>query len=160
DDNQLFVVMELADCTLRDRMKHCQQKGMPGIPLGELLTYFREAAEALDYMHAQNLFHRDIKPQNILLLNGHAKVADFGLATLLQSQKMLMTATGSGTPAYMAPEAWQSKVSRHTDQYSLAATYAEQRLGRWAIRGEDMMTLMVAHLQGQIDLAGLGEAEQ
>lgn len=158
--NQLFVVMELADGTLRDRMKQCQQKGMTGIPLGELLTYFRESAEALDYMHGQNLFHRDIKPQNILLLHGHAKVADFGLATLLQSQKMLSSATGSGTPAYMAPEVWSGKISRNTDQYSLAATYAEQRLGRWAISGQDMMSLMVAHVEGKVDLTGLPDAEQ
>src|SRR5262249_11647377 len=159
-DNQLFVVMELADGTLRDRMKQCEQKGLTGIPLAELLGYFREAAEALDYMHGQKIYHRDIKPQTILILNGHAKVADFGLATLHDSQKMLMTATGSGTPAYMAPEVWQSKISRHTDQYSLAAAYAEQRLGRWAFRGQDLMSLMVAHIQGQADLEPLPAAEQ
>ena len=103
-DNHLFVVMELADCTLRDRMKECQKAGKRQIPLPELLRYFHESAEVLDYMHGQRVLHRDIKPQNILILRSHAKVADFGLALLQQSQRALLTATGCGTPAYMAPE--------------------------------------------------------
>jgi serine/threonine protein kinase len=158
-ENHLYVVMELADGTLRDRMKECHKKNGKGIPLEELLRYFREAAEALDYMHSQRMMHRDIKPANILLLNGHAKVGDFGLALLEESERMLFTASGSGTPAYMAPEVWKRKVSPHSDQYSLAFAYAEQRLGRWAFSSTDLPGLMRDHLEGEPELTGLIEAE-
>ena len=53
---------------------------MEGIPAEELVEYFASAAEGLDFLHSKHVFHRDIKPDNILLVNGHAKVADFGLA--------------------------------------------------------------------------------
>jgi len=159
-ENHLYIVMELADGTLRDRAKECQKQGLPGIPLPELLLYFREAAEALDYMHAKHLIHRDVKPQNILLSNGHTKVADFGLAAALEVDKMLMSASGSGTPAYMAPEVWQRKVSPRSDQYSLAFAYAEQRLGRWVFSGRDLPSLMIAHLQSDPELDPLPAPEQ
>ncbi len=159
-DNHLHVVMELADGTLRDRAKECQKLEQGPIPLDELLRYFRESAEALDYMHSRKLLHRDIKPHNILILHGHAKVADFGLAMLGQSQRGLFSATGSGTPAYMAPEVWRGKVGPSSDQYGLALTYAEQRLGRLPFTSKDMHGLMLDHLQNPPDLTGLPEAEQ
>ncbi|MBY0527304.1 MAG: protein kinase [Gemmataceae bacterium] len=159
-DNYLYVVMELAEGTLRDRMKECQRQGKPTIPMPETVRYFREAAEALDYMHSQNVLHRDIKPQNILIANGHAKVADFGLALLLESQRALLSASGSGTPAYMAPEVWKRKVSPHSDQYSLAFAYAEQRLGHWPFESRDLHGLMLDHLETDPKLDGLPAAEQ
>lgn len=158
--DRLLIVMELADGSLRDRLKECRAAGMPGIPLDELIRYFGEAAEALDFLHSKHVHHRDIKPENILLVQKHAKVADFGLARTMQSQRNLATATSSGTPAYMAPEVWRGKVSEHSDQYSLAVTYAELRLNRRLFAGTDMIAMMEGHLQQTPDLEPLLEPER
>jgi hypothetical protein len=156
--DRLIVVMELADDSLADRLKECQKANRDGIPPDELIAYFREAAEALDYLHSENLMHRDIKPANLLRLKGHAKLADFGLVRL-QAQNLEETLPG-GTPLYMAPECFRGNISVHSDQYSLAVTYAEMRLGRRIYRSKNMLDLALELDKGAPDLRGLDEAER
>jgi serine/threonine protein kinase/formylglycine-generating enzyme required for sulfatase activity len=158
-DNRLHVAMELADGTLRDRLKQCRAESKAGVPLAELIGYFREAAEALDFMHSKRIWHRDVKPENILLLAGHAKVGDFGLARVNASQRLTQTA-GAGTPAFMAPEVWRGQAHPTSDQYSLAASYALLRRGRPPFDASSLAELMAAHLQNKPELAPLPEAEQ
>jgi hypothetical protein len=157
-EDHLLIAMDLADGTLTERLKQCKEQGLPGIPAPDLLRIFREAAEAIDFLHRNNVLHRDIKPANVLLLEGHAKVADFGLAKL---QDTAASATTLGTPNYMAPEVWQGKIHAAADQYALAVSYAEMRLGRLPFASaKDMVSAMTAHLWEQPDLTGLPESEQ
>jgi serine/threonine protein kinase len=159
EQDRLLIVMELADGSLRDLLKQYKKQGLSGIPVKELLGYFSQAAQALDYLHGRRLLHRDIKPDNILRCEGYAKVADFGLARLMSTRRSAKV-TGSGTPAYMAPEMWASQPNQFSDQYCFATTYAELRLARPLFQGQDIIQLMRAHLQDKPDLSGLPPAEQ
>jgi serine/threonine protein kinase len=130
--DQLIIVMELMDCSLRAKLHQRRTDGARGIPAVELTGYIFDAAQALDYLHdihrtnGQVLLHRDIKPDNILLIGGHAKVADLGLVRDLLTGGV---AGRAGTAAYMSPEQANGRPCPKSDQYSLAATYVELRLG-------------------------------
>src|SRR5581483_2621001 len=127
DDLFLWMVMELAERTLLDRLKECIAHGGSGLPLDELLNCMDQTGRGLDYLHKRNVLHRDIKPANLLLAQGRVKVADFGLA---RNEDPERPATLAGTLDYIAPEVFNREVSAASDQYSLAVTYLELRTGR------------------------------
>jgi serine/threonine protein kinase len=152
-DGQLFVVTELAEGSLLDRYLVCIQSGLPGIPREELLAHLRDAADALDYMaQTHGLQHLDVKPQNLLLVGGRMKVADFGQVRLLAGTGT--TAPGV-TPVYATPEAFDGRVSRFSDQYSLAVVYQEMLTGVRPFPGTTMMQLAAQHIGCQPLLAPL-----
>ncbi len=128
-EDQLVMIMELADGSLEERHKECIEAGEIGIPIDELVKYTSEAAEALDHLHCEHVVHRDIKPANILLVKGHAKLGDFGVARLVEREKPDFRATLVGTPLFMAAEVFDHQVSPASDQYSLAAMYLDLRVG-------------------------------
>jgi serine/threonine-protein kinase len=88
-----------------------------------------EVAAALDYAHRHGVIHRDIKPENILLHDGSALVADFGIGKALTSGNGSITKTGIaiGTPSYMSPEqaSGESEVDARSDIYSLGCVLYE-----------------------------------
>src|SRR5262249_40635818 len=139
-----FIVTELADMSLMDRFVQCQKEGQRGIPRAELLGYFRDAADALDYMSDNyGLQHLDIKPQNLLLVGRRIKIADFGQVKDLQGTSV--TATGGVTPVYASPEAFDARVSRFSDQYSLAVVYQEMLSGVRPFPGTTALQLAAQH---------------
>src|SRR5262249_29945135 len=111
--------------------------------------------------HEKKIVHRDVKLDNILILNGHAKVADFGLARQ-QDAMMASLSILAGTPAYMAPEVWGGEGGPASDQYSLAFAYTEARQGKGPIPPRTtMQEMMIAHLDGLFEFDPIvGEAER
>ncbi len=155
-DGRLFIVSPLADGDMGGRFRACRAQGLPGIPRDELLRYLTEAAEALDALAAAQLQHLDIKPQNLLLLNAHVAVADFGLIRDLRGG---CPGTGA-SPAYACPEIFAGKLSPHCDQYSLAVVYQELLTGVRPFAGATPEQVANQHLTAHPNLASLPPADR
>ena len=113
--------------SLRDRLRRELQ-----LPVETAVDLARQVALALDYAHREGVVHRDIKPGNILLSDGQALVADFGVAKALDADGQPLTESGLalGTPQYMSPEqASGGPVDARTDVYALACVLYEMLAG-------------------------------
>ena len=163
DGDRLFIEMELAEGgTLKERLKAYQALGKPGIPEEEVLKYFTEMAKALDYLHGHRpvFLHRDIKPANILLVQGCAKLADFGLLRQVAGDNS-STKTQGGTFPYMAPESVASDVfSIYTDLFSFAVTYAELRQGELPFSGKNQYQICEKILRKPPELTDIFHPEE
>src|SRR6185312_8163656 len=99
-----------------------KQRGTPGLPVDQAIEYTRQTCEALQYVHDQQIVHRDVKPQNLILSENGVVLVDFGIARLLDEVEQQGT-VGIGTPRFMAPEVFAGgNVSARTDVFSVAAT--------------------------------------
>jgi putative methionine-R-sulfoxide reductase with GAF domain len=121
DEEGLFIVMELVRGT--DLGAVLKARGDPGLPVKDAVDYARQTCEALLYVHEQQIVHRDVKPQNMILAEEAGVVlVDFGVARELGGVEDAGT-IAVGTPRYMAPEVFAGgTVSAASDIFSLAAT--------------------------------------
>ena len=124
--------------TLRARMARERQ-----VPIDAAIRISCEVGDALSYAHRKHVIHRDIKPENILLSDGHAIVADFGIARAIDLggvQQLTRTGMGGpGTPAYMSPEQLMGdrELDGRTDIYSLGCVLYEMLTGKPPFAGKE-----------------------
>src|SRR6266404_1412457 len=125
---ELYYVMPyIAGESLRGRLNRERQ-----LPLDDALRIACEVADALDHSHRHGVVHRDIKPENILLSDGQALVADFGIARAVGAEGSLTrTGTTVGTPAYMSPEqaSGERTIDGRSDIYALGCVLYELLAG-------------------------------
>ena len=135
-----YVMPYVTGETLRDRLQSESR-----LTIDAACNIAREVADALAYAHSQGVVHRDIKPENILLSEGHAVVADFGVARaidLATVQHITRTGAGApGTPAYMSPEQLlrEKEPDARSDIYSLGCVLYEMVTGAQPFAGEGGM---------------------
>lgn len=159
-DGRLFVVTELADGSLDDCFQEYRRQGQTGIPRQELISYLRDAADALDYMQDQHgLQHLDVKPENLLIVGGHVKVADFGLVKDV-ARASQYSQVGGMTPTYAAPELFDNRPGARTDQYSLAIVYQELLTGMLPFPGRTAAQLVAQHTGSEPRVSALPEHDQ
>src|SRR5438128_842571 len=143
EDSIPFLVMEYApNGTLRQR----HPKGSR-VPLEIVVSYVKQVADALQYIHTQKLIHRDVKPESMLLgRNNEVLLAEFGIAIIAKStrsQQIQQTQEAAGSVAYMAPEQLMGKPRPASDQYALAVVTYE-----W-LSGEPPFTGSVQQIASQ-----------
>jgi formylglycine-generating enzyme required for sulfatase activity/tRNA A-37 threonylcarbamoyl transferase component Bud32 len=146
-DGLLYYVMPVVEGeSLRD---HLEREGR--LPVEKALAFTKDVAAALSYAHTRGVVHRDIKPANVLIEDGEALVADFGIAVALSSaDSAKLTATGLsiGTPGYMSPEqiGGEAELDGRSDVYALGCLLYEMLVGEPPFTGGSVQAVVTKAL--------------
>ncbi|UWG96171.1 Stk1 family PASTA domain-containing Ser/Thr kinase [Dehalobacter sp. DCM] len=152
DDNNEYIVMEyVKGQTLKDLIR-------THAPLSQeqAIHIVRQIAEALKHAHINNIIHRDIKPQNILVTaDGRAKVTDFGIARAASASTLTHTGDIVGSVHYLSPEqAKGAPTTAQSDIYSLGIILYELIAGKLPYDGDTPITIALKHIQEEVELPG------
>ncbi|MEE8133923.1 MAG: protein kinase, partial [Gemmatimonadales bacterium] len=153
-DGILYYVMPFVDGeSLAARMEREKQ-----LPLEDSVSIALDVAGALSYAHEQNVIHRDIKPDNILLSGGHAVVMDFGIGRAISAaggDKLTETGLAVGTPAYMSPEQFSGSgdLDGRTDVYALGCVLYEMLSGEPPYTGVTPQSILAKSLADPVPSA-------
>lgn len=144
-----YVMPFISGETLRARLEREHQ-----LPIADAVRIAQDVAGALDYAHKRGIIHRDIKPENILLHDGRALVADFGIALAVEEARgprMTQTGLAMGTPTYMAPEqaAGERVVDGRVDVFALGCVTYEMLSGEPPFSGPTMQAIVAKVLTSQ-----------
>ncbi|MEE8571792.1 MAG: serine/threonine-protein kinase, partial [Gemmatimonadota bacterium] len=140
-----FVMPYIEGESLRGRLK---REGR--LPVRDAIRITREIADALGFAHRHGIIHRDVKPGNILLTEHHARLADFGIAHLAETEGGTLTGTGLalGTPAYFSPEqaTGDRDLDGRSDVYSLGCVLYEALTGQPPFTATSVRALITHHI--------------
>lgn len=168
DAEVLIVAMRLGDQTLSDRLREIREHaGLKrdktkacGMEIAVALRFVEQASEGIDELNKQKILHRDIKPQNILIVGSSVQVCDFGLAKRIQGNAHETQHTFA-SPAYAPPETLNENTYHRTiDQYSLAVTYFELRTGLLPFDGTTANAQTFSKCLGKLNLAHVTAPER
>ena len=153
-----YVMPNVEGQSVRDRLEAEKL-----LPVEEAVRIAMDVAGALDYAHRHGIVHRDIKPENIMLQDGHALVADFGIGKALsdvEGQAFTQTGVSVGTPAYMSPEqAAGESVDGRSDLYSLGCVLYEMLVGEQPFTGPTVQAIIAKRfVQTPADVSALRDA--
>ncbi len=145
-DAQLCMVMEL----VRGETLATLMKVEPAFPVERAVRLAMQILAALEYAHDSGVVHRDVKPSNVIVApTGVAKVLDFGIARVLDSDRMTRYGLIVGTPQYMAPEQIRGdQVDGRADVYAVGVLTYEMMAGRLPFKADTGVGLLYAHLEG------------
>lgn len=147
DDRVLFMAMEYVEgMTLKE---YIQSSGP--LDIQEALDIMKQIASAIAHAHANDIIHRDIKPQNILVDNfGQVKVTDFGIAMALSATQLTQTNSILGSVHYLSPEqARGGTATKISDIYSLGIVLYELLTGEMPFSGQSPVSIALKHLQNE-----------
>jgi tetratricopeptide (TPR) repeat protein len=149
-DQQSFLVMEyLEQGTLQDYLRR-----HPGpAPTEQALAWTKQALQGLGYAHQQRVVHRDLKSSNLMLdRDGQMKVADFGIALVLDARRLTSTGLSLGTAEYISPEQITNprQIDQRADIYSIGVVLYEMLTGRLPFVKETEFETKLAHLQEEV----------
>lgn len=156
-------IVSIYDVSVRDDLKYIVMERVDGItlknymnsrgplPPKEIMNYTAQILRALDHAHSKGIIHRDIKPQNIMLLkNGKIKVADFGIAKLPNAETVTMTDKAIGTVYYISPEqASGKKIDPRSDIYSLGVVMYEMATGKLPFVADSPVSVALMQVNNQ-----------
>jgi serine/threonine protein kinase len=148
DDGTPYIVFEYVEGeTLKDRIRRYGR-----LPVGEAVAYAIEIARALGAAHEQQIVHRDVKPQNVLIdEEGTAKVTDFGIARSLTEEGLTADGRVLGTTDYVSPEqALGQDVGPQSDLYSLGVVMFEMLTGDVPFHGENQVAVAMKHVREEL----------
>lgn len=144
-DDLDYIVMELIDgITLKQYM----QKKDGSLNWRESLYFITQIVRALGHAHGRGIIHRDIKPQNIMVLrDGSVKVADFGIARIMSVAQNTLTQEALGSVHYISPEqARGSHIDARADLYSVGVVLYEMLTGRLPFDGDSPVSVAIQHI--------------
>jgi serine/threonine-protein kinase len=147
ENGRYFIAMEYLDGqTLRDVM---QARG--ALPLRDAVDIACQMLSALGYAHANRVIHRDVKPDNIFILQGgQVKLTDFGIARLTEEASLTSDGQVFGTPSYMSPEQIEGRgIDYRSDLFSLAVVLYEMLLGRKPFTGDSVVSITYAVMNAE-----------
>jgi len=152
ENGNYFIVMEYVQgMTLKEYIQH-----FAPIPMEKVVDIMKQLTSALTSAHRNQIVHRDIKPQNILInQHGEVKITDFGIATAVSAATLTQTSTGMlGSVHYLSPEQAKGGFTSHkSDIYSLGIVMFELLTGRAPFAGDSAVAIALKHLQSEMPSA-------